>query len=58
LDGNSQAFAARIPDCRDASAYWILAPRLSAAIPSDVIDGTPLRYRLDPDGGYALYSIG
>jgi hypothetical protein len=35
-----------------------LVPRFIAAIPGDVIDGRPLRYRLDHDGGYVLYSIG
>jgi hypothetical protein len=35
-----------------------LAPRFTAAVPSDVIDGRPLRYRLAPEGGYLLYSIG
>jgi hypothetical protein len=35
-----------------------LVPRFLAAIPADVIDGKPLRYRLHPDGGFVLYSIG
>jgi hypothetical protein len=35
-----------------------LAPRILAAVPSDVIDGKPLRFRLEPDGGYVLYSVG
>jgi hypothetical protein len=35
-----------------------LVPALLPAIPADVIDGKPLRYRKNADGGYILYSIG
>jgi hypothetical protein len=35
-----------------------LVPRFLAAVPPDVIDGKPLRYRVRADGGYVLYSIG
>ena len=35
-----------------------LVPRFLAAIPNDVIDGQPLRYRMASDGGYVIYSIG
>jgi hypothetical protein len=35
-----------------------VAPRYIPAIPTDVIDGKPLRYRLESDGGYILYSVG
>jgi hypothetical protein len=35
-----------------------LVPRFLKAIPADVIDGQPLRYRRDAEGGYCLYSIG
>lgn len=35
-----------------------LVPRFLPAIPKDVIDGQPLRYRPDSHGGYRLYSIG
>ena len=35
-----------------------LVPRFLAAVPSDVINGRPLRYRPDPDGGYVVYSVG
>lgn len=35
-----------------------LAPEFINRIPGDVIDGKPLRYRLEPDGGYLLYSVG
>ncbi len=35
-----------------------LVPRFIAAIPNDVMDGQPLRYRTTPEGGYVIYSIG
>jgi hypothetical protein len=35
-----------------------LVPQYIDAIPNDVIDGQPLRYRLIGDGGYLIYSIG
>ena len=35
-----------------------LSPRFLESIPTDVIDGQPLRYQLKPDGGYVVYSIG
>ncbi len=35
-----------------------IVPRFIAAIPNDVMDGQPLRYRTAPDGGYVIYSIG
>lgn len=35
-----------------------LVPRFILSVPNDVIDGKPLRYRLNPDGSYVLYSIG
>jgi hypothetical protein len=42
-----------LPETLDA-----LAPRFIETIPTDLIDGKPLRYRLKPDGGYVLYSVG
>jgi hypothetical protein len=48
----------RLADGKLPASLDGLAPRFIAAIPGDVIDGRPLRYRLDPDGGYVLYSIG
>jgi len=36
----------------------VLTPRFIEKIPNDVIDGKPLRYHRDADGGYVLYSIG
>lgn len=35
-----------------------LVPRFLSSVPKDVMDGQPLRYRLQPDGGYRLYSVG
>jgi hypothetical protein len=35
-----------------------LVPEFLAEIPSDPMDGKPLRYRLNPDGTFLLYSIG
>jgi hypothetical protein len=43
----------QLPDKLDA-----LVPRFIAAIPTDVIDGHPLRYEKSADGNYVLYSIG
>lgn len=33
-----------------------LAPKWIAALPPDVVNGEPLRYRANPDGGFTLYS--
>jgi hypothetical protein len=35
-----------------------LSPRYLEKIPTDVIDGKPLRYHRNLDGGYILYSVG
>jgi len=35
-----------------------LTPDFMAAIPHDVMDGAPMRYRAENDGSYILYSIG
>jgi hypothetical protein len=35
-----------------------LLPQFLVAVPHDVVDGQPLRYRLDGEGGFVLYSIG
>lgn len=43
----------RLPEHLEA-----LVPRFIDAIPTDVIDGQPLRYHLNADGGYVIYSIG
>jgi hypothetical protein len=43
----------KLPDTLDA-----LVPRFIDQIPTDVIDGKPLRWRRDGDGGYVIYSVG
>jgi hypothetical protein len=35
-----------------------LVPQFLAAVPNDPVDGKPLRYRLNTDGSFTLYSIG
>jgi hypothetical protein len=35
-----------------------LVPQCIEEIPTDVIDGKPLRYRQTPENGYVLYSVG
>ena len=35
-----------------------LLPNLLVALPTDLMDGQPLRYRLNPDGTFVLYSVG
>jgi hypothetical protein len=35
-----------------------LTPRFAATTPSDPMDGQPLRYRVNTDGSFTLYSIG
>ncbi|MCX6903883.1 MAG: hypothetical protein NTW03_10500 [Verrucomicrobia bacterium] len=35
-----------------------LAPQFMAAIPHDIMDGNPLRYKVLSGGGYLLYSVG
>ncbi len=42
-----------IPDSLDS-----LIPQFINQIPQDVIDGQPMRYRRNADGGFSLYSIG
>ena len=39
-------------------ALAALVPGLLPAVPHDVMDGLPLRYRRTEEGGYLLYSIG
>ncbi len=34
-----------------------LAPAFIPALPRDVMNGEPLHYRLEPDGGYVFYSV-
>ena len=35
-----------------------LVPDLVSSVPVDYMDGKPMRYRLDPDGQFVLYSVG
>jgi hypothetical protein len=35
-----------------------VAPQIVAVVPRDPVDGKPLRYRLNSDGSFTLYSIG
>jgi hypothetical protein len=43
----------KLPETLDA-----LTPRFIESLPTDVMDGKPLRYHLKSDGGYVVYSIG
>ncbi|MCX6996828.1 MAG: hypothetical protein NTV49_07025 [Kiritimatiellaeota bacterium] len=47
----------RLAHGRYPDALAVLVPQYLAAVPSDVIGGQPLRYRLEGDG-FVLYSIG
>jgi hypothetical protein len=35
-----------------------LTPQFMVALPHDVINGQPLKYRRNPDGQFVLYSVG
>ena len=35
-----------------------LSPEFIARLPHDIINGEPLKYRILPDGHYAIYSVG
>ncbi len=41
-----------------ASALADLVPGILARVPRDFIDGQPLRYDVNPDGSWLLYSVG
>lgn len=43
----------KLPDKLDA-----LVPEFVSAVPVDYMDGQPLRYRLNADGSFLLYSVG
>jgi hypothetical protein len=43
----------KYPESLDA-----LEPQFIAQVPHDIIDGQPLHYRLEPNGQFALYSVG
>jgi len=36
----------------------VLVPEFLNALPTDFMDGQPLRYRMKPDGAFVLYSVG
>jgi hypothetical protein len=48
----------RLANGKLAGTLDALVPQFIEKIPTDVIDGKPLRYHLKPDGGYMLYSVG
>jgi len=35
-----------------------LVPEFLSSVPRDPVDGQPLRYRVNPDGTFLLYSVG
>lgn len=39
-------------------ALFSLCPEFLDAVPLDLMDGRPLRYRVNPDNSYTLYSVG
>src|SRR4051812_1263543 len=41
-----------------ANSFSELVPEFIPAIPIDRMDGKPLRYRLENDGNFKLYSVG
>ncbi len=43
----------RLPETLDA-----LVPEFISSVPIDCMDGKPVKYRLKPDGGSVLYSVG
>ena len=40
------------------ASLTVLVPEFLAAVPSDFMDGQPLRYRLNANGSSTLYSVG
>jgi hypothetical protein len=43
---------------RPPASLEALVPEFLSALPRDLMDGQPLRYRLKPDGSFVLYSVG
>ena len=43
---------------KPASQLSALVPEFLPSVPIDRMDGKPLRYRLNPDGSFTLYSVG
>jgi hypothetical protein len=48
----------RLANGKYPASLQALLPQFAGAVPVDVCDGQPLRYRLLPDGGFALYGVG
>jgi hypothetical protein len=48
----------RLAEGRYPNQLGDLTPRFLEQVPNDVIDGAPLKYRLNADGTFVLYSIG
>jgi hypothetical protein len=48
----------RIAHAKFPDSLSELVPQLLPAVPHDVINGQPLSYKLNPEGGYVLYSLG
>ncbi len=48
----------RLANGKLPNALPTLTPALLTKVPTDVIDGKPLRYRLRGEGGYIIYSLG
>ncbi|MEO7299696.1 MAG: hypothetical protein ABI042_14100 [Verrucomicrobiota bacterium] len=59
LAGTASAlFRFKLEHGKFPSALAELAPKILPALPTDPIDGKPLRYRLNSEGNFLLYSIG
>ncbi len=43
---------------KSAASLDALAPEFLSSVPIDYMDGKPLRYRLNADGSFTLYSVG
>ena len=48
----------RIANDRYPNQLQALVPQYAEKLPSDVVNGEPLKYRLSADDGYVLYSVG
>ena len=48
----------RLAHSRYPESLSLLVPQYLPAVPRDPLDGQPLRYRMEKDGTYLLYSVG
>jgi hypothetical protein len=48
----------RLATGRFPESLAALSPDYLSAVPRDVVDGAPLRYRSSPNGGFLLWSVG